>query len=206
MKQRVQLQIPKGAIVVFYNYFKIIIVALNIIFALAIYIFVITPKINRIDVSKDEVSIEKQGQVDKQQSDIDKINIVVRSYNSMSSIDKDKIEKIIPPEPGVEELIGLMEFMIEARSSILARVDVVDVGKVEESKNLNRRNKLDVDEDRLPANVGIVKISLSIDNIDYQGLKLILGDFENSLRIFDIQSVSFSPREAGLEVNTYYFK
>ncbi|HNX11187.1 MAG TPA: hypothetical protein PKI61_03525, partial [bacterium] len=64
------------------------------------------------------------------------------------------------------------------------------------------------DTGSLPVGIGMMRVSVSVANIDYPHLKKLLGLIEHNLRLTDVQDLSFNPAEktAALHLSTYYFK
>jgi hypothetical protein len=58
-----------------------------------------------------------------------------------------------------------------------------------------------------PSGVSRALITLSIENIDYAGLRKVLNVFENSLRVLDISDLEYNPlnRSVKFTIGTYYF-
>jgi hypothetical protein len=57
-----------------------------------------------------------------------------------------------------------------------------------------------------PATVGLVSITLSLDLVSYDRLKLVLTNIEDSLRIFDLENYAYSPSTGSVSINftSYY--
>jgi hypothetical protein len=57
-----------------------------------------------------------------------------------------------------------------------------------------------------PATVGQVSITMSLDLVSYDRLKLVLTNIEDSLRIFDLENYAYSPASGSVSINfvTYY--
>lgn len=152
------------------------------------------------------------------QSELNKLDEILKAYSEIADTDKEKIVKMIPDQESMEKLFPLMEAVVARNGLILASL------KVEEEKAQFANIPVQAEEEGgtpaeaaasqpvqeeepLPPEVVKVKISMTIGGTEYKSLKSLLKTLENSLRIMDVTKMDFKDgEESTLEVISYYLK
>lgn len=121
-------------------------------------------------------------------------------YNTFSSEDLNRIEKLLPDNVDNVRLILDLD-SIASQYGILIK----DVSILEE--NAGTKEIVDVDNP-----LGKIRLSFKF-TAPYAEFKQLIGDLEQSLRIVDIESLSFKPRESNnnlldfdVIIKTYWLK
>jgi hypothetical protein len=128
-----------------------------------------------------------------------------RSYDQVSAAMKQKIDSFLPLELDKDVMFMQMEKMVTSRGYTLKSIALAETETIE----LGRGRPTTGSKSPLiepPPGVGTLIIDLEISSIDYKGLKLLLGVFEKSLRLYDVVEIGFSQEnnEASLKIQTYY--
>ena len=186
-----------------FRYSKLLtIIFLLFIFGLS-YLFIISPKYVKMQKSSDRMASVKIDELQKLGIYLERLKNFNKSFKDVSVLDKERMEKIIPQENDYEDLIVLVEDIVNKRGLVLNSISIESVEVVP----TRRGSKTKEEEAELPENIKKVGFTATISGVNYKIIKDVISDFEKSLRLMDIQDVSFSEGSSlVLEVNSYYFK
>lgn len=195
----------------YFNY--VILAAAIIVLAAGLYLF-IYPEYQKMSES-DQLAREKmQTEYEIQNSYLDRIGNLKKSYQLISEADKQKIKAMVPDNDRLTDLIPDIESIVQRNSAVLNSIKI-------EPKNFDvsaRANEVVVESGEkreppagifggpLPAGVKLATIEISLGSVNYQVLKNIVKTLENNLRLFDVAEINYGAADskASLVVYTYY--
>ena len=99
--------------------------------------------------------------------------------------------------------------MVTNRKLILRTISLSEKAESKsQSKRTSSVQKVDIDDSSIEDKIGIIEFSLSIEGGGYDMMKKMIGDFENSLRIFNINSASCSDGSEKIKISleAYFLK
>ena len=125
------------------------------------------------------------------QNTLDSEKKLADAASSLSAADRDMLAYALPAEPDAPGLVVIMKSLAIASGVKLTSFDVSTPPSSEGSG---------------ASAAGQAIITASLDLVTYDRLKIFLTNMENSLRIFDLKSLSFSPGtgSANIQVVSYY--
>lgn len=193
----------------FAKYFSwIILLSVIIVFALG-YKFLISPKYQAInEISEVSMNKKEKEYIEKRKEFNDFIDLI-NVYNNINSEHKKKINAMLSTEDVHEEIFTRLESIISRNGFIPLSIDInLDNNKKENISEKEDGAENDISGHTLLSKIGKVEVELEVAGINYSGLKSLLQDFENSLRIIDVENIVFSPDKETVDFNlsTYYLK
>jgi len=110
---------------------------------------------------------------------------------SISSADREMLNYALPDAPDAPGLAVIMKSLAAAAGVKLTSFDVSEPSASDGSSSGAVRQ---------------AEITIALDLVTYDRLKIFLTSLENSLRIFNLKSLTFSPANgsAGLQIESYY--
>ncbi len=193
-------------LVVFLNeYFNVVLfIAILIIFGVS-YVLFIGPKF-KITTTIIRENIEAQQRLYvEQEKRLRDLKTIIKIYDEISPSDLNKFDGILPNNYIKEVLFGELEEIIIQQGFLIQTVIIeADDEAANNRAQLPQMGGAPVSG----ANVGAVRLVISLGAIDYNGLKQLLRIIETNSRLFDVEQVSFSDatESAQLELVTYYYK
>ena len=186
-----------------YRYFNILIIIVFVLALLVGGLFIIKPKYGAISASRASASEEKAEQSAALTAYMAKLNQYKKQYGEVSSMDKDKINKMIPDKENAEDIFAKLEGMFKKRGMIINNIKI--------NAGAGGNTAVKTKTAKAPAasakGLGEINASMSFSAVDYKSFKDILSILENDLRITDVNKVNFSPANNSLtlEITTYYY-
>jgi hypothetical protein len=181
-----------------------VIIIIGLVFLIGVYFFLF-PKYKEIQAM---ANIDFQDQETKYQAkakELAEIKKIKSDYREILPEDLDKINFIFPSEPDQKELFGYIDKMLSRNGYILPSLSIVVDGN---SPALGPKIGSDgtAGESNLRDNgIGVITIGFTISGVNYAGLKSLLNQIENDLRLFDIVKLEYNPAGSlSLVMNTYY--
>jgi hypothetical protein len=155
----------------------------------AAYFLLFVPKIapilkgGKLDPSQLEATVSDN------KAYLSKLKGALADYTSFNAEKRQKAMLLVPTEPDIPGIYVQLDTIASAHEFLVSSVDVVPG----ESGSMERTLK------------GL-RISANVTGGDYDQFKLFLGDLQRSSRLFDVQSVVFSPEGGsfGLVMRAYY--
>jgi hypothetical protein len=177
--------------------------------------FLLKPKYEKAKAETETESLQKE--IESTRRDLKKMSEVNEVFAEISDEEKKKVAAIIPYQENLENLLPLIETLVRKNGLIVVSLDVakeeekIFKTKQEQSQDQTaEENSAGVgtgEEVSLPPEIGKIKINLTVGGADYRGLKSLLANFENNLRLMDVASVNFTEGEnVSLEIYTYFLK
>lgn len=146
-------------------------------------------------ISLREFNKEDDKALNQLEEGLAKITSLKNSYSSIPQDTQDRLNIMIPDSIDGVRLVSEVNSMVVANGLTAENISYTKEG-----------------EDKKLPGVGIYSVSFST-KCSYANLKLLLDKFENSMRLFSVQSVSFSsglnlnePMAVNIKMNTYYIK
>lgn len=216
-KEKFKVIIVKNLI----KYFYLIIFLIIVIIGLIGYYYLFLPEIEQIRELQDVDFSTKQNYFSKESEHLKKFEALQKNYQTINADDLEKIKQVIPKGqdlPGLfVQLQGLgREFNLQLISvAVTEEKSNQGKGAVKEGISFN----LPGQEAPSPVLSGLKDVKKLNINLQYQGLgnyasfKSFLLGFENHIRLFDINNLSFTLAKTGeksgminLNFNTYYLE
>lgn len=194
------------------NYFNYLVSSLGIIILVAGLFVLAYPKYQQISKANEEAKNNLQIEYETKFNYLNSIRNLRKSYESISDDEKAKIADMLPPKRDTSTIIKEIESIAVRNSAILTSI------KIEPLAASGRTNlRVEPREDKEPPvgifnqppqGVGLVKLEISLNSINYPILKNIIKAFENNLRLFDIAKINFNASEnmAILSIYSYYLQ
>lgn len=194
----------------FIKYFNLLVLFLIIIILSSGYLLIIKPKYKQTALKNQLEVKDLEIEYINRQKYLDKLKKVKEVYESIKTEDREKIEAVIPTSADVEQLITEIESMAIKNGLILASLSVKPESDqtIGQSKLNSEDSRSSLKEEKLPANILKVKISMKLLGVDYSALKNISKTIENNLRLMDLKKIDYNPTEGKLvlDILTYYLK
>lgn len=190
-----------------FNFLIIIIVFLSLLF---IIIVILKPKYSNIQEKVEEFSVITEEEYPEKIKRYKRLSEYIDVYNEIEAREVEKIDTMLSEQGVREELFTRLESIIKKNGLILVSIVIKDDSSTQKSvsKKSLALGEVDEGERSVSSKIGKIKTDLSITGVDYIGLKNLLKVFENSIKIMDIEHISFSPSNESLElqVSSYYYK
>lgn len=192
-----------------------------VIFALG-YFFVLQPQISSIvtsNASLNDINVKDQAAQDLAAN----IETLTKSFNNLEASrnsDLQKLHSIVPQGEQLAELFVLAEKLAQRRGMSLNSIDVsslvtntakpvVDKSALNPEAAATKTATADQKLQAMSINMAVAQIEANPNTDVYTEFKSYLDDLESSVRLLDIESVSFSGAEGGLlsmnfTIKTYF--
>lgn len=177
------------------RYFDALVAVFVLIVFLLGFVLVINPKYKAIiqaeEYSQEDLEAERNGL----SSYVRQLSEYKSLYQQLSSISKERIDKMVSEGRHKEDLFAIIESMTRKQGAILTAISIQDLS---ESDDDEKKKK---DKDTLSE----IEISLSISGLDYFSVKKMLGVLETNLMLMDVESLEFDvdSKKADLIIKTY---
>jgi len=122
---------------------------------------------------------------------LDAQNKLATAAATLSTSDRDMLAYALPAEPDEPGLAVIFKSLAQNSGVRMSSIDITEPqGAITAGGN----------------GVGEVEITVALDNVSYDKLKIVLTAVENSLRLFDVRGLSFSPStgSTSLLIHSYY--
>jgi len=117
---------------------------------------------------------------------------LVNLAKSLTAKDRELLSYALPLEQQIPELSVIMKSVAIASG---VKMTSLDIAQASQSSGEEGSQAL-----------GRLQVTVSLDLVTYDRLKIILTNTENSLRLFDLRSMTFSPStgSVNMQFDTYY--
>ncbi len=201
---------------------KSIISIILIIAAISFFVFFTRPTWSELKVNREEVQSLNVAQ-DNAKKLKSKIDSLLKTKNAITESDFEKIKKMVPDNVENIKLIiyfdNILQSMIleNGTQDIYKRVNGSDISDLAIENPQMSKSDLILDGDFDTSNVGVADFSFTV-SLTYRDFISFLRRLENSTRIFDINSISFSAPQSktanpdeiiysvNLKLTTYWLK
>ena len=192
------------------SYFNYLVFSLGIIISVVGLFLLAYPKYQQISKENEEAKNNMQIEYEAKSSYLRSIRNSNKLYQLITEEEKAKIFSMIPAGRDTSVIIKEIESIVVRNSAILTSIRI-------EPQNVGARANFKVESgekgespagifNQPPQEVGLVKIEVDLNSINYSILKNIIKSFENNLRLFDIAKINFNARgnQALLNIYSYY--
>ncbi len=212
-EQKNKSQKLKGLLNLIERYFSLLLILIIVvILSFGIYFFV-RPKFRILSGMKqklERVDPKTASQIALYDKEIKKLKEVVQSYNKLTEKEVEKINKILPEKKESVELFSQIDSLIKRNGLILGLINIKETNTERGRKtgiilpgSNSELEKKDRDLEKKE-----LELDIEIKGASYFALKSLLSSFENNLRIIDVQSVKYDPRDetVDLVLKSYYLE
>jgi len=187
------------------DYFNWVVAGIVVIVFIAGFFVLLLPKyqqtVNFLDVFNKQQLLDAS----TKQNELNKIQQLVASYNSIDKSSIDKVNAIAPVGHNQEELFTEFNHLIASYQLFLSSISI-SVSDGYTNQNLMPTTPADA---AIVAGLRTAHVSISISGLtSYDSFKNFLTAMQNNLHLMDILGVSYGADTKGLELNidTYYSK
>jgi hypothetical protein len=188
----------------FFNWFVIVVCLIILIVG---YWWLIKPKYDFI-ASNQELTFRER-EYETKVSYLKQLNEIKSLYRSITPGDKDKVSTILSINQDLDRLkIILLREISQVGKEQQIPIDNIVITPLDSSRDNLIKLVSPSKEAALMNKLHIIKISFTLQEINYDQIKKVLLRLESSLRLMDITSINFNPvaRNAGLELFAYYLE
>jgi Tfp pilus assembly protein PilO len=181
------------------KYFKWVILLVVVFILITGYFWVVKPKYEETMASLEErLDLEKQEYLSKKKK-MQKIEKLAMTYNEINDRKIKRVNHLLPTDYSYESLFTEINALVSNNGMLLTDIGI----KESEAKDSDEKGA----EKDLPNLIKITEIEVEVMGVNYSGLKNLLSDFENNLRLLDITGVNFDPGSSSvsLVMQTYSF-
>jgi hypothetical protein len=199
------------------RYFGLVIILAVILFAAGGFYFLVMPKYNAI-LDSINTTVFSKNQLYPKYKELESYQNILRAYQAIDPAQIKRVDDMVPAEYVKEDLFTELVYIISKKGFVVNSLDIVKdteggagaAGSPTSARVANDQASTagSAGASGLPANIGQMSVKADISKVDYPGLKVVLNLMEDSLRLFDIKSLSFDPgsNNAVFQLTTYYSK
>ncbi len=183
------------------RHFKAVVVILVLFIGLAGYFALVKPAMTSYQQNKQQYE-KQEKQLNLQKTRLSKNVEKLNAFKGITEVEQNKINQILPDSPDKPNLYVNLQSLAER-----AQVDLTNIN-LEAVEQTQKRQIFGEQDSQQQSNIGIVRINLTMENVNYPKLKNLLTLFEDNLRLLDLQQVEYNAAEAALFLlfNGYYKK
>ncbi|KPJ85506.1 hypothetical protein AMJ57_02905 [Parcubacteria bacterium SG8_24] len=160
-----------------------------LLYAGAAYYLLFVPKLGQIVGGGEFDTTAIRQQVSDTRSRLEALKEAFSAYSKLNPEHVQRLKRIVPDDADIPGLFVQIDNLARKRGMVLVSVDAVV-------------------DDKAASLVGVkpVRISVNIAGGDYERFRLLLSDIELSLRLFDVQSIVFTPTSENYSMlmNAYF--
>ncbi len=159
-------------------------------YAVSAYAFLFIPKLGRT-VSGGDLDLKPyHDRISETAAYQAQLKEMKGAYDTVNAERRARVQGIVPDALDGESLYVLLDSVVQAHGGVLASIETAPDAK-----------KITVSGRRA------IRVTASVRNTDYQGIKLILTDLERATRVLDVQSVVFASgtKQYGIVFRAYSF-
>jgi hypothetical protein len=198
---------------IIFKYFSWLNAILAIVMIGAGFIYILKPKYRMIGGEIDTKLAEYRSQLEARDKYLNNLIDLDRTYQKISPEDREKINGILPGGADAGELMRQLELIVKSNGGSLSSLNIVENrAKPKTAKAAQGKSKKNAEdlflERKLPEGAEKFQVELTIEGLNYQSMKKLLASFENSVRLMDVEDVSFESAGAKMTVmlSAYYLK
>ena len=208
----------------FAKYFKpILFFTVVIIFSIAYFLF-LSPLISKYHELSDQTIKEKRENLDKQKKIFSELSKINKIYNQVTPYLKDKVSELLPSQPDLPNLYYTLDQLTRDGGYKMLSISIEVPKEKQKTSHRQASNQANKSES-LTQEQGIngaeseglsktekslreIGITLSLEGGGYLAFKDFLDLLEHNLRILDVESFSYNPKETDIELRlkTYYYR
>lgn len=174
------------------NYWSVLILSGILIFG-ASYFLYFKSEIEKLRAGGEFDSSRYSMELGARTQSLNNLKQSVAFLNSISKLDREKIDRMLPAMPDEPSLVLAIETMVRDSGLVLLSIDAKQGAELKESSIKNLKT---------------IDVTLGIGGGDYTGLKAFLDSIERNLRLSDIVSFAYNPGSSAYSVRlrAYYLE
>jgi Tfp pilus assembly protein PilO len=184
-----------------------------IILALVGYFFFIKGVNKELKMVRAEL-VDKKQEFDRLSVKLDNFSVINKLYEGLSEEKLEKVKEVLPAEANLPDLLVNLDTLIKNNGFSMEGVEfqIVDAKGQEVFSAKNPSTEQISNEQVAEATSAVKKeiktinIALNIEGSSYGGLKNLISQLENNLRLFDVVNFGFAGESTSLkiELKAYY--
>ena len=181
-------------------------VFLGMILCILGFIFILKPKYQS-NKAKPELTLSyQQEQLDKRKTKLNQLNDLIADYKKLPASLFVKVNELLPDENEGPLIFTHLSAIAKAHDSVLLSAIVNEVG------GRDLVDLLIAENNTKPANIQIIQVNANFLGKSgvgsYEYYKELLDAIQRSVKLFDIENISFSPESDNFNLNarTYYLQ
>ena len=190
------------------QYFGVLLAVVMLLVAAGAYYLLFVPQLSRFRVGGDLNIKSRQSLLDSYRNYDEQLKDLKQQYGQIQSEDGfPKLARALPENIDLPGLFVLMEALAQPYGVQIQRIDVSELELNNNNPQATAGTK-DALSAAVPNGVKKVIINLTVGALEYGPFKAFLRDIESSVRLLDIISFAYDPRNDSQSINlvTYYFK
>lgn len=193
-----------------FSYYKIVTILVILLLVVGSYYFILQPKYKEISLGGRYDLFNLEQDIILKNEYLSTLQQLNDNYAEIDSQNKVRLERILPKESDIPGLLVQLEALAESEDVLLASLSFKEVPKVAPSTRRSRKRPVEEESSAVMAQLNKVTIDLNLvtNSVtgDYRKVKSFLTAIEHNLRIFDVNSVFYSPGSPNFTISlvTYY--
>jgi uncharacterized membrane-anchored protein YhcB (DUF1043 family) len=188
------------------KYISYLAVILGVVLCVLGFIFILRPKFQS-NKAKPELTLSyQQEQLETRKAKLNQLNDLITDYKKLPASHFSKVNELLPDQNDGPLIFTHLSAIAKAHDSVLLNASVSEVG------GRDLVDLLIAENSAKPANIQIVQVNASFLGKSgvgsYEYYKELLDAIQRSVKLFDIENISFSPDSANFNMNarTYYLQ
>lgn len=185
------------------DYFRWLAVFLVLtVFSIGMF-FVVLPKYQEVSREINETLSDQSNKYRALQQYIGDLRRVNAEYRAIDPHDLERMKKFLPTSPEADDLLIQLEALGAKMGVPITNIMVnADGGAGGSNPFGDSGDKADAG---ISKDIGRVKISLGVKDVDYNLMKDFLRALESNLRLFDVYDLGFNPASGGMNYTLYAY-
>ena len=169
-----------------YQYFNYLILFAVLLILVLGFLYVLKPKYDTITDNIQTSNDALQDEVDNLNHNLVVLDGYKNSFDGLSEIKKDRLDKFLPSDLDREVLFTQLESLIQGQGYQLNYVRISDLNAVDEAESRERGGSNAKVLHSPPPGIGVYQVEMTISGVNYAGIKNMLSIFESSIRLYDV--------------------
>jgi hypothetical protein len=201
------------------RYFGFVVIVVVALIFWASYKYFINPEYKKIVAVINETFFEKNQLIPKYR-EVDSFRNIIKAYKLIDPADVARVNDMVPAQYIKEDLFTELVYIVSRAGFKVNSLDVVKdtetaattpaVTPGGSTRKANDAGSAPAASEvsSLPYGIGRMNAKIDVAGVDYPKLKTLLKILETSLRLIDINNISFNPATNSVVINlsTYYMK
>ncbi|MFH0853743.1 MAG: hypothetical protein V1853_05050 [bacterium] len=186
-----------------FEQFRYILIAVAVIILVVGYVIIIGPELNEIrqlglsDRNTEQKLLEDRGEY------LTRVEEMLDRYDDLNKRSLEELDQVLPKKSDIADLFVIVDDLVEQsdlqlNSIAIAPASLSQPGAASSQQSVNT-GSTSAGQNTLLLNTGLKSFDISISvsgGRSYEHFKEFLTNIENSLRIFNVQSLNFNPAQA----------
>lgn len=169
------------------------------------YLFLCQPQINKISFYSEQYLADKRNQLVASQKVLAELQAIKDIYQNINDELRLKVKKILPSSPELSNLYYSLDNIAQKFGFKVTSVAINAVkNEIQEIATVSTENTVGASK----ATAKLLEVNMVVDGSGYQNVKEFVNTLTHNLRIFDIKTFSYSPKNTSLNFifKTYYLE